>query len=234
MSKSKIISLIILALIILAIGSYFLFFNQKLTNKEVRTEDLLAFNNQDEKLSQATLDKYFQEFTWAKDNILKKTATFETNSWLTIARLKKYMKDYAGAEQVYLYVLKRDTVNYIPEANLADLYGNYLNNWEKAVEHYWAAVNKSGENKQVALNFYRNLADIYASKLSDKKSEFENKAEIVLNNDYSQSVDFLTMLAKYYKDIDDKNKAISYLERALTLNPANAQIIRDEIAELKK
>ena len=234
MSKSKIISLIILALIILAIGSYFLFFNQKLTNKEVRTEDLLAFNNQDEKLSQATLDKYFQEFTWAKDNILKNTATFETNSWLTIARLKKYMKDYAGAEQVYLYVLKRDTVNYIPEANLADLYGNYLNNWDKAVEHYWLAVNKTGQNKGAAFIFYQNLTDIYSAQLKDKRLDFEKKVLEALEKDYGGSVDFLTMLAKYYKDIGDKNKAISYLEKALAMNPPNAPIIRDEIAELKK
>ena len=234
MSKSKIISLIILILIILGIGSYFLFFNQKLTNEEIRTEDLLAFNNKDEKLSQTMLDKYFQEFSWAKDKILKNEATFETSSWLTIARLKKYMKDYEGAEQVYLYVIKIDVMNYAPEANLADLYGNYLNNWEKAAEHYWQAVSKADVNKATALLFYRNLADIYASKLGDKKSEFESKILTALENDYSQSVDFLTMLAKYYKDIDDKNKAISYLERALTLNPANAQIIRDEIAELKK
>jgi len=64
--------------------------------------------------------------------------------------------------------------------------------------------------------------------------DFEKKVLEALEKDYGGSVDFLTMLAKYYKDIGDKNKAISYLERALTLNPANAQIIRDEIAELKK
>ena len=234
MSKSKIISLIILILIILGIGSYFLFFNQKLTNEEIRTEDLLAFNNKDEKLSQTMLDKYFQEFSWAKDKILKNEATFETSSWLTIARLKKYMKDYEGAEQVYLYVIKIDVMNYAPEANLADLYGNYLNNWEKAVGHYWLAVSKTGQNKETALFFYRNLADIYASKLGDKKSEFETKILTVLAKDYSQSVDFLTMLAKYYKDIGEKNKAISYLEKALAMNPPNAPIIRDEITELKK
>ena len=234
MSKSKIISLIILILIILGIGSYFLFFNQKLTNEEIRTEDLLAFNNKDEKLSQTMLDKYFQEFSWAKDKILKNEATFETSSWLTIARLKKYMKDYEGAEQVYLYVIKIDVMNYAPEANLADLYGNYLNDWDKAAGHYWLAVSKTGQNKETALFFYRNLADIYASKLGDKKSEFETKILTVLAKDYSQSVDFLTMLAKYYKDIGEKNKAISYLEKALAMNPPNAPIIRDEITELKK
>ena len=144
------------------------------------------------------------------------------------------MKDYAGAEQVYLYVLKRDTVNYIPEANLADLYGNYLNNWDKAVEHYWLAVNKTGQNKGAAFIFYQNLTDIYSAQLKDKRLDFEKKVLEALEKDYGGSVDFLTMLAKYYKDIGDKNKAISYLEKALAMNPPNAPIIRDEIAELKK
>jgi len=234
MSKSKIISLIIFVLIIIGIGLYFVFFNQKSNQSEIKEEDLLNFNNKDESLPKATLEKYFQEFTWAKNHILNNTATFNTSDWLTIARLKKYLKDYGGAEQIYLFIISRDKNNYTPEVNLADLYGNYLNNWQASAEHYWAAITKTGNNKDAALLFYRNLADIYATKLSAEKREFETKIEAAITKDYSQSVDFLTMMAKYYKDTGNKEKAIEYLQKALGLNPPNADLIRLEIEEIKK
>ena len=147
--------------------------------------------------------------------------------------VKKYVSDYQGAEQIYLFLISKDVRNYIHEGNLADLYANYLNNYEKAAEHYWSAVEKTNLNAQMRLAYFRNLADIYADKLIDKRQEFEEKAQDALEIDFKDSVDFLTMLAKYYKDTDQVEKSMEYLEQALILNPDN-RAIKDEIERLKK
>lgn len=233
MSKSRIVSLCVLILVVVAIGAYFVFFNQ--TKKELvqNPEELLDFNNYDKDLSTEMLDKYFKDFSSAKEKILTETATFNTSAWLTVARIKKYVKDYTGAEKIYLHVINYDNSNYVPEGNLADLYGNYINDWSKAAEHYWAAINKVGDNEQMVVSFYRNLADIYAFKLKDKANEFETQAEEMLKGKMANNVDFMTILAKYYKDSGNKERAIILLQKALTYNPSNAEAIRQQIQDLK-
>lgn len=217
---------------ILALGAYFLFFNHK-NLSEQETSFLLNFKNYDTSLSPETVAKYEADFEKAKQDILTKTSEFNTSKWLSLARLKKYVKDYTGAEEIYLMVIEKDPNNYVPEANLADLYGNYLKDWNKAADHYWQAVIKTGLNFSTGLLFYNNLADIYAFNLKDQASIFETKALAAMEKGYVNNVDFLTLIAKFYKNTDNKTKAIEFLEKALALNPTNKEAILQEIENLK-
>ncbi|HPA25892.1 MAG TPA: hypothetical protein PLK76_04000 [bacterium] len=228
----KILSIIFLILVILALGAYFLFFNHG-NLSEQETDSFLNFKNYDTTLAPEILAKYSSDFEKAKQDILEKTDEFNTSKWLSIARLKKYVKDYAGAEEIYLMVIEKDPNNYIPEANLADLYGNYLKDWQKAADHYWQAVNKTGLNFSTGFLFYTNLADIYAFNLKDQANVFETKALAALEKGYVNNVDFLTLMARFYKNTDNKIKAIEFLEKALVLNPANREAILQEIEMLK-
>lgn len=229
--SKKILSIIFLILVMLAVGAYFLFFNKKSSEQNINS--LLNFKNYDTALAPAVLTKYTADFEKAKQDILSKPEEFDTNKWLSIARLKKYAKDYVGAEEIYLMTIVKDPANYIPEANIADLYGNYLQDWNKAAEHYWQAVRKTSLNFQNAILFYRNLADIYAFKLKDQASTFETKALAAMEKEYVDNVDFLTMMAKFYKDTNNKTKAIEFLNKALALNPVNREAILQEIEMLK-
>lgn len=230
--SKKIFSIIFLILVIFALGVYFLFFNHQ-NFSEQESSSLLNFKNYDTTLAPEILAKYSSDFEKAKQDILSKTGEFNTSKWLSLARLKKYVKDYAGAEEIYLLVINKDPNNYIPEANLADLYGNYLKDWNKAADHYWQAVNKTGLNFATGLLFYTNLADIYAFNLKDQANVFETKALAAMEKGYVNNVDFLTLMAKFYKNIDNKTKARDFLEKALSLNPVNKESIQQEIEMLK-
>ncbi|MBU4360411.1 tetratricopeptide repeat protein [Patescibacteria group bacterium] len=241
MKIKNIILVIILIFIIAGISAYFFYFEQNKNNPDspgilINAQDLLEFNNYNDELSPELVDKYLKQFLAAKDMIINSQNSqteIDPSYWLTIARMKKYINDFQGAEQIYLYLISVDTNNYIPQGNLADLYANYLHNYKKASEHFWLAMEKSQPSAQVVIAYYRNLADIYADKLINQKQEFEKRAEQDLKEKYFGSVDFLTMLAKYYKDINNKEKAINYLEQALVLDPTS-QTIKDEIEVLKE
>ncbi len=242
MKRKTIITILLVFLILILAGAGYYFFFRPKDNKEelkltqgqlIEKEGLLEFKNYDQSLSPEQINKYQQDFEERKNFILANPGALNPSAWLTLAKIKKYVKDYEGAEKIYLFLIKFDAANYIPENNLADLYANYLFNYEKAAEHYWQAVKKSvAFNKPMGLMFYRSLADIYAFKLISKISEFESQALVALKNDYVGSVDFLTMLAKFYKDSGNKNEAIKYLEAALKLDPTN-QTIKDDLTALK-
>jgi Tfp pilus assembly protein PilF len=82
--------------------------------------------------------------------------------------------------------------------------------------------------------YYKNLSNIYADKLTDKRSDFEKRAEKDLKGIlHKDNIDFRTMLANYYGRIGNKEKQIFYFEQALNLDPSN-EAIKNELEFLKQ
>ncbi len=93
---------------------------------------------------------------------LKKNPDYSAN-WLQLALYYKNAGDYAGAEEVWVYVTKAWPSDIVAYNNLADLYQNYLRDYPKAAT-YW--------NKVIALKpdtayAYINLATLYRLNLQD-------------------------------------------------------------------
>jgi len=237
--NKKTIQIIILILIILIIGGYFFneFYLKKHQNinqdQEINLNSLFEFKNYNEKLSDQEFENYSKRVLDAKEIILNNPQALNPSHWLMIARMKKYVNDFKGAEQIYFFLIQKDENNYLVYGNLADLCSDYLFNYEKAAEYYWKAIEKSETNPNMQFLYYKNLVGIYSSNLENDRNDFENKILKIYENKYKNSFDFLTMLASYYKNINNKNNAIKYLEQALKLDPQN-QIIKDEIEWLRK
>lgn len=236
---NKKIQSIILILVLLAAG-YFAFNEFYLSKKdklpqvkEMTLEDMFKFENKNSNVSEEEFKGYEYKVEQAKAIILANPQALNPSHWMMIARMKKYVNDFIGAEQIYLFLLTRDTVNYLVPGNLADLYANYIYDYENAARAYWEAIKRSTHNAQTNLTYYRNLADIYADKLPDKRKEFEDKCENALTTKlHKDNIDFRTMFANYYGRIGNKEKQIYYLEQALAMDPTN-QAIKDELEFLK-
>jgi len=239
MKINKKLQLLIFILVILSAG-YFAFNEFYLSKKaeelklpESTIEQMFVFENKNPNVSEEEFKNYAYKVEQAKKIIQDTPYALNPTHWLKIARMKKYVNDFVGAEQIYLYLLSKDTNNYLLAGNLADLYANYFNDYKNAVKAYWEAVGRSKHNAQINLLYYKNLADLYADKLPDTRKDFEEKSEQALtSNLFKESVDFRTMLADYYQRISNNEKRMFYLEEALKLDPNN-QIIQQELSELK-
>jgi tetratricopeptide (TPR) repeat protein len=230
---------ILILIIIIAIAGYFAyseFYLNRKPSEEIQQNELdklLILENKNPNVSEAEFNSYLDNFNKAKEVIEATPYALNPTHWTTIARMKKYVNDFEGAEQIYLFLLQRSPENYLVYGNLADLYINYLYDYELAVAAYWKAVNYTQHNAQINLLYYKNLADIYSDKLISKKKEFEEKAEQELSGKlFKDSIDFRTMLANYYNRIGDTENAIKYLEQALYLDPNN-EAIKSELEFLK-
>jgi len=248
----SLISILVLVLILAGAGYYFIKIEKVVNLDDVKewvhkdnesggmkqeyTEEdmnrMLTFTNFDDNLSDDLWLQYSDTFEYYKNMILENSGVFNVNAWLSLGRAKKYVQDYVGAEEIYFYIIKFNPDNYVPEGNLADLYANYMNDYERAVEHYWRAINKAKNNYVVKLSHYSTLVDIYVERLSDRMDEFEKLMLADLEN-YKDNADFYSVVAKYYTKIDSKDEAIKYLEQALALDPTNASI-SEEIGRLRQ
>lgn len=151
---------------------------------------------------------------------------------VAIARLKYELSDLEGAEKAYLMALEIQPTNTLILNNLGDIY-NQKKEYEKAAEMYLRII----KNNPKWINAYRELAAIYFYHLPDKYPEME---EILLkglekNKEFTGEapVDFYSMLAVYYNERGEKEKAIEYYERVIELNPRN-EGAKIELEELKK
>ncbi|HVM73299.1 MAG TPA: hypothetical protein VMU13_00240 [Candidatus Paceibacterota bacterium] len=81
------------------------------------------------------------------------------NSWIALGNLRKEAGDYNGAAADWQYALALYPSNVISNANLADLYTNYLHDYPKAAAAYKAAI----ANNPTQVYLYQDLAQLYSS-----------------------------------------------------------------------
>ena len=140
------------------------------------------------------------------------------NPWFELARVKKYVGDYRGAEAALLKAGEIRPNNSTSFTNLADLYANFLGEYDKAEGSYKTAIRNSlGEWGNDRL--YREYAYFAENHLKDLDKAEQVLIEGLENN--SQSFDLAVYLADFYKRQGDKDNALKYYFEALKIDPAD-------------
>jgi tetratricopeptide (TPR) repeat protein len=224
--KPKIIIEVIIAVILLgALVSYFYYqFNINKT-KDTSPELILSeitFNPAPD-LDPALKQKYAERFIKIGDMINKDPNNLL--DWLALASVMKGAKDYAGAEKVWLYIIQRWPDDPVAFGNLGDLYTNFLPDYPKAEWAYQKAIDVSSGIAE-HLIYYRNLHELYKHYYQEK-SDLADDILLEALERYPDELDFLALLATYYRDNKQKEKAIEYFEKLLEIEPNNQAAQRD-------
>ncbi len=217
-----IISLIILVLVIGVIVYY-------LWPKQGAQEEnsLLSFKIVSQDLSEEEKADYLNKFQAAKTSLEQNPDNFTL--WLGLGMLKKDVGDYEGAEKVWIHVGEIRPKNSISFGNLADLYANFLKDYNKAISAYQTAIaNSAGEAGNA--RFYRNFFEFYLYYLNDKVAAESILLEGIERNPASSELPIL--LAGFYRDEGNKQKAIEYFQKALELDPQD-DLVKAELKKLK-
>lgn len=80
--------------------------------------------------------------------------------WLDLGILYKTIEDNEGAEEVWLFVTKIRPNDWIAYHNLADLYGYYLQEPQKAEEYILTALEKAPRDVQIYVKAYEIYKDV--------------------------------------------------------------------------
>lgn len=151
------------------------------------------------------------------------------NFWFDVGLIKKQVGDYRGAEAAWVKAGEIRPANSTSFGNLADLYANFLHEYDKAEEAYKTAIsNSAGEAKNIL--FYRHYAEFAFNRLSDAEKTVSILLEAAEKN--PDSSEPLIMLADFYQDQGDNDKAIEYYEKALEIDPED-DLVRDELEKLR-
>ncbi|MFH0820017.1 MAG: tetratricopeptide repeat protein [bacterium] len=246
MSKNKLIQYIVLILVIIIIGGYFVWqgkFKQEpnnqsnSTNQSLGVERFFEFKVLDQTLSTELKNKYYGDFSQMKAVLEKDNKN--TDALKEIAKIKTYIGDYEGAREIYLYAEAISPLNYTIPASLADLCHNFIKDYTCAEDAYKRAIDKCvGKTETDCSLIYMNLYDLYYNIRHDNAlAENILKEGLVKLPD---NVNLPTSLANHYKKIGDNAKAKEIYEKILKLDPKDENIkavqeaVRREMENLPK
>jgi len=178
-------------------------------------------------LSEEQVSKYRQEYNEVMDALAQKPDDFD--SLLRLGMIKKYIGDYRGAEQVWVKVGELQPKNSTSFGNLADLYANFLKEYDKAEIAYQVAI-KNSTGEPLNMLYYRNYYDFARLYLKDGEKAEQIVLKAVADNPKSQDV--YVLAGQLYRDNGDKAKALQYFQKALALDPTD-ELLKQEIERLK-
>jgi len=151
---------------------------------------------------------------------------------IDIAQIKYGLQDIDGSIAVYNKILEINPNHVLSLNNLGDMY-NQKKEYEKAAEMYLRII----ESTPKWINAYRELGYIYKYHFPERYYEIE---ELLLNGiekfkelEGEAPVDLYSMLAVYYDETEQVEKAIEYLEIVVELDPNN-QPAQQRLEELKQ
>lgn len=229
--QSKIFIFIeIIVLILVLFGVSYYFYKQRSAEKspvaiDNTQKNFFVFNPQCSDLTLEQTDKLRERMNKAKE-FLTKTPD-HMGAWMEAGLIKKGICDYKGAEEVWIYVGELRPQNSLSFGNLGDLYTHFLKDYPKAEAAYFRAI----ENEKHDINYFRNFFELYYYSYAEKKYLAEKVLlDGIENNPESQ--DLMTLLASYYRDNGNKEKAAEYFAKALKINPDNSAI-KQELEKLK-
>ncbi len=223
--RSRKISLIISILILLIVIGAIIYYLWP--QKEQEEVDLFEFKVLTKDLDNQLIERYANQFDLVKQAIEKNPDYL--NAWLQLGMIKKTIGDYRGAEKAWVKAGEIRPKNSTSFGNLADLYANFLQDYDKAIIAYQTAItNSEGEAKNAS--FYRNFYYFYLYNLGDKTKAEQTLLEGIENNPASSEL--VVLLASFYQDEGNVSKAIEYYEKALALDPKD-EVVEEELEKLK-
>jgi len=147
----------------------------------------------------------------------------QMDGWMTLGAVQKQIGNYKAAETAWLYVNEIRPLNSTSFGNLADLYANFLKEYDKAEPMYRRAIENSMNEDKNRL-FYRNFFYFCKDYLND-----ETKAESILLEGIEKNPksDLLALAGSYYQEKGDNDKAIEYYRKYLEVNPESESVQRE-------
>lgn len=234
MKKKKIYTMFLIVLLV-GVGFYFYRENQKKPiekQKEITLEQILILNIKRTDLTHEQETKYKLDFEKDKKDTLASSDAFNMSALINIGSIKRGVGDFEGARDAWEYVSAKRPKNSISFFNLGQLYAEDLKNNDKGEENFLKVLeNSQGEsgNEQ----YYRGVVDFYTYFYPEKISEVEKILLAALSTEqYQNSQDLLALLATYYGNNGQKEKALEYWQKVLKIDPTNAGV-KAEIEKLK-
>ena len=233
--NNKKIQIIILILVILGAGFYF--FNEFYNKQEQETftvtlDEIAEFKVIRQDLTDEQIDKYKSEFEENVNESMQSNEKFVFNALNRIGMIKKIMHDFNGAEKVWMYMIVHRPENSVVYFNLGNLYMEDLKDNEKAEKAFLLALENSA-NESANEQYYRGIVTFYTYSYPEKKQEIE---KILFNalemEQYENSQTLMALLATYYQNNNQKEKAVEYWEKVLEIDPNN-EAVMGEIKRLE-
>lgn len=217
--KNLIVSITVLAVVGGAIGWYL--WAQTLKSSQP-SNVASGFRVMNSNLSEAQKGKYLDQFNQLTKILQANPDDFD--ALMSLGMVKKYIGDYQGAEELWVKAGQIEPKNSTSFGDLADLYVNFLHDYDKAKVAYDTAMTNSVKDPFYP-NFVRNAFYFYRDYIKDN-----TQAEQVLLTGLKNkpgSLDIMVLLAGFYRDQGDKSKAIYYFQKALVLDPQDASIAQE-------
>jgi len=114
--------------------------------------------NLDRKIPDGATDDIRQNIMSISEKLKKDKNSF--NLWINLGLYRKSAEDYDGAIEAWKYADTMSGQNPLPLANLGNLYGYYLRDFEKAEDYYLEAVKRSPQSYYLYISmseFYRDV-----------------------------------------------------------------------------
>lgn len=233
------IQIIVLILVILGIGYYFLnefYLSKNKTENQniaVSLDQIFEFKVVRSDLTQEQINKYQSEFNEDVKRILASPDKFNFDALNGMAMIKKILYDFEGARDAWEYISIMRPKNSLSFFNLGNLYAEEFKDNQKAEYNFLKCLENS-EGESGNEQYYRGIVNFYTYYYPERKEQIEKiLLEILKTEQYKKSQDVLALLATYYQNNNQNNKALEYWQKVLELDPEN-EVVKEEIERLKK
>lgn len=155
----------------------------------------------------------------------------DVESLVSLARLQKYNDDSEDALETLKIAENIEPDNIIVLNNQMDILFN-IKRYDESEEVCLKLLEKNSQ----WMNSYLILRDIYKYHKKDvyKTNKFPDLVKEGMEVDFTgvNRLNYLSMLANYYKDVKDKENALEWFEKYREADPENAEILK-QIEEIK-